>query len=235
MEAQGSVIRHLGIIVDGNRRYARGKGQLPWKGHEEGAKKLELMLNVLAKLGVKELTLYVFSTENFGRDKLEVEMLMKLFGTYFDRLLKDPRLEKDKIRINFIGNLSLFEKSLQEKARKLMKKTEDYDNLVINFAFGYGGRKEITHAVREICEKVKRGEIEPSEVTEETVAEHLYLRDDPDAIIRTGGAMRTSNFLPWQSVYSEWFFLKKFWPDIEEADIVQVMKEFSERKRNFGK
>jgi len=235
MDVDKSSIRHLGIIVDGNRRYAKERGLPPWKGHEEGAKKLELMLDIFEKHGIKELTLYVFSNENFGRDKTEVEMLMRLFGEYFGRMLKDPRLARDRIRVNFIGDLTRFDKGLQEKARALMEKTSGYDERVINFALGYGGRGEITHAVREICEMVKSGKLEPSAVTEQTVCDHLYLKSEPDAIIRTGGAMRTSNFLPWQSTYSEWFFLKKFWPEIEETDIVRVIEEFSQRKRNFGK
>jgi tritrans,polycis-undecaprenyl-diphosphate synthase [geranylgeranyl-diphosphate specific] len=219
---------HIGIILDGNRRFAKKLMKQPWKGHEEGAKRVEELFDWCKELGIKELTLYCFSLENFKRTKEEVEFLMSLFRKEFERLGNDKRIEKDKVRINFIGQKELLGKDLQELMNQIEKKTREHNNFILNFAIAYSGRQEILSAVKSL---VKSGK----EINEENFTESLLLKDEPDLIIRTGGEKRTSNFLPWQSIYSEWIFLDKMWPEMTKKDIEEAIEEFNSRQRRFGK
>jgi len=219
---------HIGIILDGNRRFAKKIMQQPWKGHEEGAKRVEELLDWCKELGIKQLTLYCFSLENFNRTKEEVDFLMKLFKKEFERLEKDKRIIENRVRIRFIGQKELLNKDLRELMNRIEKKTKDYNNYVLNFAIAYSGKQEILSAIKKLIECKK-------EVNEENFRECLWLSDSPDLIIRTGGEKRTSNFFPWQSVYSEWVFLDKMWPEMTKEDLREAIVEFNSRQRRFGK
>jgi tritrans,polycis-undecaprenyl-diphosphate synthase [geranylgeranyl-diphosphate specific] len=219
---------HIGIILDGNRRFAKKFMKQPWQGHEEGAKKVEELLDWCRELNVKQLTLYCFSLENFNRTKEEVDFLMKLFKKEFERLEKDGRIKENRVKIRFIGEKQLLDKELQELIRRIEEKTKEYDNYIINFAIAYSGRQEILSAIKKLIGNKK-------EINEENFKGCLLLKEEPDLIIRTGGEKRTSNFLPWQSIYSEWIFSEKMWPEITKKDLEEAIAEFSNRQRRFGK
>ncbi len=227
--------KHIGIILDGNRRYSRRLMMQPWKGHEFGAKKVEQLLGWSAELGIKELTLYSLSVENFKRPKEELDFLMQLFRSNFEKIASDERIHKNRIRVKAIGRLHMLPKDVQEKIKVLMDATKDYSDYMINFAVAYGGRQEIVDAAKKIAEKVMAGKMKVEEIDEEAISENVYLSDEPDLIIRTGGDHRTSNFLLWQSYYSEWFFIEKLWPEFEKDDLIRIIEEFKSRERRFGK
>ena len=232
------VPRHIGIIMDGNRRFARKLMMKPWMGHEWGAKKLRSVLEWSKELGIKEITFYAFSIQNFNRPKYEFDYLMDVFCKEFDDLMKDENLAKlkeDGVRIDFIGRLSMFSEKVHSRMLKLMELTKENDKYHIHFAMAYGGREEVLDAVCKIAEQVKKGELDVSAINEETFAKNLYLNSDPDLVIRTGGERRTSNFLTWQSTYSELIFLDKHWPELEKEDFIAAIQEYSERDRRFGK
>ena len=232
-----TIPKHIGIILDGNRRFAKKLMMKPWMGHEWGAQKVEKLFDWCKELGIKEITLYAFSIQNFNRPKEEFDYLMNIFKKEFNRLLNDEiiKLEKDKVRINFIGRIWKFPEDIQDIMKKLMYKTKDYNNYTINFAMAYGGREEVLDAVKRIGEKVKNGKLDINEINEEIFSENLYMDHEPDLIIRTGGEKRTSNFLIWQSWYSEWLFLEKTWPEFEKEDLIKAIEDFSQRERRFGK
>jgi tritrans,polycis-undecaprenyl-diphosphate synthase [geranylgeranyl-diphosphate specific] len=234
-ETDNPVPKHIGIILDGNRRFAKKLMIKPWKGHEWGAKKVEALLDWAAELGIKELTLYSFSMQNMNRPKEEFDFLMKIFEKEFARLENDERLAKEGIRINFIGRIHLFPKHIYECCMRIMEKTKHHSNYIINFAMAYGGREEVIDAVMKLSEDVKEGRLDPERINEDIFQNYLYTPDEPDLIIRTGGDHRTSNFLIWQSNYSEWFFLEKTWPEFEKEDLVKVIDKFNNRERRFGK
>jgi len=218
MESKNKVPKHVGIILDGNRRFSKRLMLKPHKGHEWGAKKVEKLFDWCKELGIKEVTLYSFSVENFNRPKKEFDFLMNIFKKEFNRLKEDKRLDEDKVRINFIGRIWMFPKEIQETMNYLMEKTKEHDNYVVNFAMAYGGRAEVIDAVKKIASQVKKGEVDVDSINEESFSKNLYMEDEPDLIIRTGGEKRTSNFLIWQSHYSEWMFLEKMWPEFEKED-----------------
>lgn len=237
MDYNMTIPKHIGIILDGNRRFAKKLMMKPWMGHEWGAQKVEKLFDWCKELGVKEITLYAFSIQNFNRPKEEFDYLMNIFKKEFNRLLNDEiiKLEKDKVRINFIGRIWKFPEDIQDIMKKLMYKTKDYNNYTVNFAMAYGGREEVLDAVKRIGEKVKNGKLDINEINEEIFSENLYMDHEPDLIIRTGGEKRTSNFLIWQSWYSEWLFLEKTWPEFEKEDLIKAIEDFSQRERRFGK
>jgi len=227
--------RHIAFIMDGNRRFAKRLMKDPTKGHDYGAKKIRRVYEWCKKAGARELTFYAFSTENFNRPKRELEYIMKVFHREIGALLKDPSVMKEGMRVMFIGRPYLFDIKLQKLMAELSEKTCKNKRFTMNFALGYGGRSEIVDATRRICEAVANGALDVKDIDEKTVMEHLYLSSEPDMVIRTGGEKRTSNFLIYQSAYSELFFLDKFWPEIEEDDVLDCIKEFRERERRFGK
>jgi len=229
------VPKHIGIIMDGNRRFAKTQMVKPWMGHEWGFKKIERMMEWCDELGIKELTLFVFSTENFNRPKNEFDFLMDIFRKTFDDLMTDKRLEEYDIRIRFIGRLELFPNDIQKKAKALMEKTKNHERHIINVALGYGGRAELADAARRMAEDVANGRLKPEEMNDDTIKNYLYMTDEPDLIIRTGGEKRTSNFLIYQGAYAEWFFLEKLWPEFEKEDLINVIEEYKQRDRRFGK
>jgi tritrans,polycis-undecaprenyl-diphosphate synthase [geranylgeranyl-diphosphate specific] len=235
MENKNEVPRHIGIILDGNRRFAKKLVQKPWMGHEWGAKKVEKLFDWCREVGVREMTLYTFSMQNFNRPKEEFNHLMRIFSQVFSDAKNNEAVHKNRIRIRFLGRIHLFPSDVHAKMTELMEATKEYDSYTINFAMAYGGREEIVDAVKKIGRLIEEGKITDTEVSEELISKNLYNDSQPDLIIRTGGDHRTSNFLVWQSSYSEWFFLEKTWPEFEKDDLLQCIAEFQQRERRFGK
>jgi len=229
------VPKHIGIIMDGNRRFSKRLMMKPWKGHEWGAKKIEKLLDWSQEYKVKELTLYAFSVQNFNRPKDEFDFLMDIFRENFDKLKDDERLMKNKIRVNVIGRLYMFPSDIHERMKYIMEKTKDNDKYIINFAMAYGGREEVIDAAKKIAQQVKTGTLDIDDINEKTFQKNLYMPDEPDLIIRTGAVHRTSNFLAFQSAYSEYFFVDKMWPDFEKEDFVLAIEDYKKRHRRFGR
>ena len=200
---------HIAIIMDGNRRWAKERGLNVSEGHKKGAETLENIANYCNNIGIKYLTVYAFSTENWKRSKEEVGALMNLLRFYLDKFSK--RADTQNMRIKVLGNIEVLEESLQKSINKAIERTKDNTGLTLNIALNYGGRDEITLAMKKIAEKVKQGIINPEDITESTIEQNLYTagQPDPDLLIRTSGEIRTSNFLPWQLVYSEFCFKEK--------------------------
>ena len=230
-----NVPRHIGIIMDGNRRFAKRLMLKPWKGHEWGPKKLAEILEWCKEYDIHELTLYTFSVQNFNRPKEEFDYLMNLFREEFDKLKDDKRIHEEQIRVNVIGRTWMFPKDVQDKIKEIMERTRQYNKKVINFAMAYGGREEVLDAVKKIAKGVQEGTIAVDEINEETFSQHLYMTDAPDLIIRTGGEHRTSNFLIWQSSYSEWFFVDHMFPEFTKEDFETAIQSYVQRERRFGK
>jgi len=232
------VPRHIGIILDGNRRFAKRLMLKPWKGHEWGANKFKQFLTWCEELGIDEVTAYCFSIQNFNRPKQEFDYIMNIFTTEIKNLLRQEKLaelQAHGLRYTIIGRLWMLSPELQELCKKLMDATKENKPRRVNMAFAYGGREEIIDAVQKIATEAKAGTLDPAKINEKTIGEHLLLNSDPDLIIRTGGEQRTSNFLPWQSTYSELIFIEKFWPELEKKDLIACVNEYSERERRFGK
>jgi len=235
--SRGRVPRHVAIIMDGNRRFARKAGLEQGQGHAQGAKKLEEVLGWCRELGIKHVTVYAFSTENFDRSDEEVEGLMKMFEEKFRRVASDPRVHEHRIRVRVMGDLSKLPPSLVEAIRQAEEATEGYDGYSLNLALAYGGRAELVAAMRRICERVERGELRPGDVDERVVGEHLYTAGlpDPDLIIRTSGEERLSGFLLWQSAYSELYFCEAYWPEFRRVDFLRAIRTYQSRERRFGR
>ncbi|MDP6293150.1 MAG: polyprenyl diphosphate synthase [Candidatus Woesearchaeota archaeon] len=230
------VPKHIGFILDGNRRLAKRLMVKPWKGHEWGKDKVLKVLDWTKKLGVEEITFYALSIQNLGRPKQELDHIMRLAQEGFEELkTKAADLKEEGVRINIIGRTQLLPASLQQTIKELMELTKNNTKRMVNFALAYGGREEVIDAVTNIAKQVKEGKLDIDAINEESFSENLYSKGEPDLIIRTGGDKRTSNFLPWQSIYSEWFFLDKFWPEFEEADLLAVVEEYGQRERRHGK
>lgn len=226
--------KHIAIIMDGNRRWAKQRG-LPAKlGHKEGAKTLEKIVRYANKIGLGYITVYAFSTENWKRTEDEVKALMLLLQNYLDDYSK--RADTENIRVKILGDISALSEGMQKSIINCMERTKDNTGVTFNIALNYGGRNEILKAVKEIAKKVKNGEIDVDDIEEETISEHLYTKNepDPDLVIRTSGELRLSNFLTWQSVYSELLFVQKNWPDFEEEDLDKAIVEYQKRTRKFG-
>jgi tritrans,polycis-undecaprenyl-diphosphate synthase [geranylgeranyl-diphosphate specific] len=234
----GEKLEHIAIILDGNRRWASENDLNPWLGHEKGAERVEQLLDWCDKLGVKFVTLYTFSTENFRRSPQEVEEIMRIAGEKFRKLLTDERIHRNKVHVKVIGRVNLLPESLQKLIAEVEETTANYDNQFLNFAFAYGGRAEIVDATKTIAEKVKNGELSLDDVDESTFEQYLYTshmpKQDPDLIIRTSGEERLSGFLLWQSAYSELCFLDAYWPDFRFIDLLRAIRTLQKRKRRYG-
>ncbi len=230
-----SVPLHVAIILDGNRRYAKKLGLKPWMGHEYGIKKIEELTKWCRDLGINELTLYCFSTENFRRTKIEKDYLFRIFKKKFESIEYEKDTSKYDIKIRVIGKLEMFPKNIRDLMIKIMKKTEKHKKFIINFAMAYGGRQEITEAVKSITKKIKSGEININSINENLITKNLYLKNDVDLVIRPGGEHRISNFLLWQSSYSEFFFVNKLWPEFTKEDLIDCINKFKKRNRRFGR
>lgn len=227
--------KHIAIIMDGNRTWARNKGLDPKLGHKEGAKTLEKIVRYANKIGIKYLTVYAFSTENWNRTKEEVGALMLLLGTYLDDFSK--RADTENVKIKVLGDISALPSNLQNSINKAIERTKNNTGVVFNVAFNYGGRAELVMATKKIAKQVKEGNIELDEITEETISSNIYTagQPDPELLIRTSGQIRTSGFLVWQTIYSEFVFLSKNWPDFTEEDLLKSIKEYQGRTIKKGK
>lgn len=231
------VPHHVAVIMDGNRRYATEFGLVVAQGHEKGKQKLEEMLEWCLELGIKVLTVYAFSTENVGRERDEIETLMRMFVQNFKTLGDDERVHKHRIRVRVLGQKDLLPEDVQDAIAYAEEKTKDYTEYSFNVAVGYGGREEIVHAIKKLAEAVRRGELEVGDITQKTVSEYLYTSDlpDPDLILRTSGEERISNFLLWQLAYSELYFSDVFWPGFRKIDFMRAVRSYQQRVRRFGK
>ncbi|MBR3697159.1 MAG: isoprenyl transferase [Clostridia bacterium] len=225
---------HIAIIMDGNRRWAREHKMTIPLGHKSGAETLKKIVRYVNKIGLKYLTVYAFSTENWKRSEEEISALMFLFRQYLDESLN--KANSENIRVRVLGDISRLSKDLQDSINKIEAKTRDNTGVSLNLAINYGGRDEIVKATRKIAEKIKREEITINDITEDFISKEIYTYDipDPDLLIRVGGELRLSGFLLWQSSYSELIFMNKYWPDFDEKDIDYAIEEFKKRNRRFG-
>lgn len=226
--------QHIAIIMDGNRRWAKEKGLDTKLGHKAGAETLEKIASFANEIGLKYMTVYAFSTENWKRTKEEVGALMVLLGNYLDKFLNRESLRNVKIRV--LGNIDNLDKGLKESINKIVEKSKNNTGLTLNIAFNYGGRDEIVRAVKNIAEKVKNNELSLEQIDEQLVSDNLYTANEPepDLLIRPGGELRISNFLLWQLAYTEFLFIDKYWPDFSEEDLLEAIATFEKRNRKFG-
>ena len=226
--------KHIAIIMDGNRRWAKQRGLETRLGHKEGAETLKKIAKYANNIGIKYLTVYAFSTENWKRTEEEVGALMALLKMYVDDFLKDSNLEN--IRINILGDISRLDKGLQKSIENAIVRTKNNTGLTLNIAFNYGGRDEITKAIRKIAKKAQDGEIAINDIDEQMVSDNLYTagQPEPDLLIRPGGEKRISNYLLWQLAYTEFIFLDKYWPEFSERDLDEAIEVFENRNRKFG-
>ncbi|CDE89918.1 isoprenyl transferase [Clostridium sp. CAG:389] len=226
--------KHIAIIMDGNRRWAKSKNMPVSFGHKEGAKTLEKIVRYANKIGIKYITVYAFSTENWKRTTEEVIALMNLFQSYLDDYSK--RADSENIKVKIIGNRQGLSEKMQKSIEKCMERTKDNTGITFNIALNYGGRDEITNAVKHIAEKIQNKEINIEDITEQMISDNLYTAEqpDPDLLIRTSGELRLSNFLPWQLAYTEFLFVDKNWPDFNEKDLDDAIEVYKSRNRKFG-
>ena len=233
-EPNNSKKLHIAMIMDGNRRYAVKKGLLKVKGHEFGAKTFEdIVQELVDNDDLSEFTFYAFSVQNFNRSQKEVDYLMNLSRKFFKKMIS--KFDEQKICVRFLGRLDLFPQDIQDLCFEVEEKTASYTEKRINFCHGYGGREEIVDAAKQIAKEVQEGNISPDDISEDLFSRYLYFNHEPDIVIRTGGDFRTSNFLPWQTIYSEWFFLKELWPEFTVEKLREVVVDFQNRERRFGK
>lgn len=233
-DAKANLPRHVAMIMDGNGRWAKQRGLPRVEGHRVGAESVRAIIRTAGELGIKYLTLYAFSVENWSRPKDEVDTLMKYLARYMKSEFAE--LNKSNVRLEVIGQVH----RLPEFVQKQLKKTQDglskNNGLTLIMALSYGGRTEIVEAVRSIAAKAKKGELDPAEINEQVVADHLYTRNwpDPDVLIRTSGEMRVSNFLLWQISYSELVVTPTLWPDFRKPQLYEALEEYARRHRRFG-
>ena len=228
------VPNHVAIILDGNGRWAKSKGMPRTYGHIKGCENLEKICSMAKELGVKYLTVYAFSTENWKRSREEVDGLMKLFRNYMKKCLKISA--ENKMRVRVIGDPRAFDEDLQQKIRELEEFSSQFDELHFQIALNYGSRDEIRRAVQDMARDVKKGTLDPEEITEETISDYLDTRGlpDPDLLIRTSGEERLSNYLLWQLAYTEFYFTDVPWPDFDKAEFVRAIEKYNGRDRRFG-
>jgi tritrans,polycis-undecaprenyl-diphosphate synthase [geranylgeranyl-diphosphate specific] len=231
------VPKHIAVIMDGNRRFAKNIGIVSDAGHFFGRDKVEDVLNWCLELGVKNLTLYAFSTENFNRPKNEVNRLMDICRNELTNALNDERIHKDQVRVKVIGHLGSLPKDVQHAARKLMTQTKQYTRHTLTIALAYGGREEIVQAIQKIALDVKNNELDIDQINEKKVSSYLYTTGlpDPDLILRTSGEERISNFLLWQMAYSEFYFSDVYWPALTKRDFLKAIRTYQIRKRRYGR
>ena len=225
--------QHIAIIMDGNGRWAKERGQVRTAGHVEGVAALQRITADCCRLGVKYLTLYAFSTENWNRPDDEVAALMGLVLTH----LTEELFDKNHVRMRVIGDRSRLPQAVREKLEWIENRTASYDVMTVTLAISYSSRWEITDAVKQIAEEVKEGKIAPDAITEETVSQHLNssFQPDPDLLIRTGGELRISNYLLWQIAYSELYFTPVYWPDFNNDELLKAVEYYQTKQRRFGK
>lgn len=232
--AEEKKLNHIAIIMDGNSRWAETQGLSTKAGHKKGAENVESICNYCIDLGIKHLTLYAFSTENWKRPKEEVDYLMKLLRNYFENDIK--KLHKKGVQVKIIGCGDNVPVDIQKTISEIEELTKDNDKLHLNIAFSYGGRREIVDATKTIAKKVKEGLINLEDIDENLFKQYLYNSEmpDPDLVIRTGNNERISNFLLWQIAYSELYFTEKYWPAFGKEDLLEAMENFKQRERRYG-
>ena len=229
---------HIGIIRDGNGRWAKKRMQPRVMGHKAGMDALQKVTIAASDLGVKVLTVYAFSTENWSRPKDEVKFIMNLPVEFFDKYV--PELHKNNVRVQVIGETNRLPENTFDAMERACEKTKHNSGLILNFALNYGGRAEITNAIKAIAQEVLEAKLNLGDISEDLIANHLmtnnlpFLYRDPDLIIRTSGELRLSNFLPWQSAYSELYFTPTLWPDFNRNELILAVSEFNRRQRRFG-
>lgn len=224
---------HIAFIMDGNGRWAKKRGMPRTFGHTEGARNFRRIMRYCKDIGVKCISFYAFSTENWKRPENEVNALMNIFRTYLDDV---RNYIKEEVKMVFLGDKSKLPQDIQQKMNSLEEDSKDFDKMTVLLAINYGGRDEITHATRLIAEKVRKGELNPDEITENTISSNLYTAGYPDVdlLIRPSGEMRISNFLIWQSAYAEFYFADILWPDFSTKELDRAIIEFAHRNRRFG-
>lgn len=230
-----NICRHIAIIMDGNGRWAKKRGMPRTFGHKKGAENVVKITRAMKESGVKYLTLYAFSTENWQRSKDEVDALMQLLNEYLDKELKE--IMDNNVRIVFIGERYMLSDSIQAKMTFLEKESEKNTDLTLCIALSYGSRQEILSAVKKIAAKVKEGSMDISQITQDAFSEELYTKEipDPDVLIRTSGEQRISNYLLWQLAYTELFFTNTLWPDFGKDELWDIINKFNQRERRYGK
>lgn len=233
-EAKASPPQHVAVIMDGNGRWARQRHLPRVEGHRQGAESARVIIRAAGELGIKYLTLYAFSAENWNRPKDEVDALMKYLVQYLKS--ETSELNKSNVRLEAIGQIHRLPENAQEQLRKSISTLSKNNGLTLIMALSYGGRTEIVDAVRNIAGKVKAGELDPADITEKVFAQHLYTRNwpDPDVLIRTSGEMRISNFLLWQISYTELVVTQTLWPDFRKPQFYAALEEYNRRHRRFG-
>jgi len=233
-EAKAQLPQHVAIIMDGNGRWARQRHLPRIEGHRQGAESARVIIRTAGDLGIKYLTLYAFSAENWNRPQDEVDTLMKYLISYLKS--ETPDLNRNNVRLEAIGQIYRLPENVQEQLRKSIQTLSRNNGLTLVLALSYGGRNEIVEAVRGIAEKARRGQLEPADITEQTVSQHLWTRamPDPDLLIRTSGEMRVSNFLLWQISYAEFVITPTLWPDFRKPQFVAALEDYAKRHRRFG-
>ena len=233
-EAKASLPQHVAIIMDGNGRWAKQRHLPRIEGHRQGAESVRAVIRAAGDLGIKYLTLYAFSAENWNRPQDEVDALMKYLVHYLKS--ETPDLNKHNVRLDAIGQIYRLPKNVQEQLQKSIAALAKNNGLTLVLALSYGGRNEIVEAVRGIAEKVRRGQLDPADIAEQTVSQHLWTRHlpDPDLLIRTSGEMRVSNFLLWQISYAEFVITPTLWPDFRRPQLCAALEAYAKRHRRFG-
>ena len=225
---------HVAIILDGTGRWAKAKGMPRTYGHVKGCANLETICDDVKDLGIKYLTVYAFSTENWKRSRDEVEALMKLFRSYLKKCVKIA--ERNKMRVKIIGDTSVFDEVIRERIHYLEEVSKDYDELYFQIALNYGSRDEITRGMRRMAQDAAEGKLIPAQITEETIEGYLDTAGvpDPDLLIRTSGELRLSNFLLWQLAYTEFYFTEVPWPDFDKQELIRAIEKYNQRDRRYG-
>lgn len=227
--------KHIAIIMDGNGRWAKKQGMMRVFGHENGTKSVSETVQSCARIGIENLTLYAFSTENWNRPKLEVDTLMKLLVSSLKK--EQKRLHENDIKLNTIGNLDMLPAATMRELNSVIEKTKNNKRMTLTIALSYGSREEIVSAVKAMCTKIENNHLAISDINESIITQHLYTHDLPDVdlVIRTSGEQRISNFLLWQSAYAELYFTDVLWPDFREKDLFEAIISYQKRERRFGK
>ncbi len=230
--------RHVGVILDGNRRWATARDMIPWHGHKEGAIKVREFLEWCLDLGIRTITLYAFSTENFNRPSNEVQELMAIYEENLGELIHSDVIHKNRVRVSIIGRANLLPEKIQGLIHEMKTLTKDYTDFYLNIALAYSGRAEIVDAMKLISSKIADGVVASSDIDEALIEKHLYTsylpQPEPDLIIRTSGEARLSNFLIWQAAYSEFFLVDVYWPEFREIDLKRAIRSFQNRHRRYG-
>ena len=234
---QHPIPEHIAVIMDGNRRFAKELGLKPAAGHQIGKEKIEDVLEWCFELGIKNLTIYAFSTENFNRSSDEVKTLMNLCKKEIEKAKKDSRIHKNEVRVRVLGQIDSLPEDIAGSAKSIMLDTQHYDKYSLNIALAYGGREEIIQAIQKIAQDVKDDKLKIDDIQEPVVSKYLYTNGlpDPDLILRTSGEERISNFLLWQLAYSELYFSDVYWPAFQKRDFLKAIRTVQKRQRRYGK